>query len=64
MKLTFFRGTSLEPVPPVGKDENVRSVDVRESDELDEKQLAAWIRQAASIPGWDGGSTRSGGIPL
>jgi hypothetical protein len=28
-----------------------------------EKQLATWIEQAASIPGWDGGSTRSGGSP-
>jgi hypothetical protein len=41
----------------------VRSLDVRESDKLDEKQLATWIEQAASIPGWDGGSTRSGGSP-
>ena len=32
--------------------------------ELDEKQLATWIEQAASIPGWDGGSPRNGGIPL
>ncbi len=42
----------------------MRSLDVRESDELDEKQMAAWIEQAASIPGWDGGSMRSGGSPL
>ena len=32
-------------------------LDVRESDKLDEKQLATWIEQAASIPGWDGGSS-------
>jgi hypothetical protein len=42
----------------------VRSLDVREPDELDEKQLAAWIEQAAAIPGWDGGSPRSGGSLL
>jgi hypothetical protein len=35
----------------------VRSLDVRESDKIDEKQLATWIKQAASIPGRDGGST-------
>jgi hypothetical protein len=43
---------------------DVRSLDVRESDKLDEKQLATWIEQAASIPGWDGGSPRYGGSPL
>jgi hypothetical protein len=40
----------------------VRSLDVRESDKIDEKQPATWIKQAASIPGWDGGSTRYGGF--
>jgi hypothetical protein len=42
----------------------VRSLDVRESDELDLKQLASWIQQASSIPGWDGGRKRSGGSAL
>ncbi len=64
IKFSFFKGTSLEPVPPVGQFKDVRSLDVRESDKLDEKQLAAWIKQAASIPGWDGGSPRHGGSPL
>ena len=64
VKFSFFMGTSLEPVPPIGQDKTVRSLDVRESDKLDEKQLATWIKQAASIPGWDGGSRRYGGIPL
>jgi hypothetical protein len=54
LKLSFFKGALLEPVPPVGKVRDVRSLDVRASDELDEKQLARWIEQAASIPGWDG----------
>jgi hypothetical protein len=40
----------------------VRSLDARESDKLDETQLATWIEQAAFIPGWDGGSRRYGGI--
>jgi len=52
VKVTFFRGTSLRPVPPGGKGKDARWID------LDEKQLATWINQAASIPGWDGGSER------
>ena len=39
-------------------------VSARKPDKLDERQLATWIEQAASIPGWNGGSPRSGGIPL
>ena len=64
VKFSFFKGTSLNPVPPIGRHKDVRSLDVRQSDRLDEKQLAAWIEQAASIPGWDGGSRRYGGSPL
>jgi hypothetical protein len=64
VKFSFFKGTLLKPVPPVGQFKDVRSLDVRESDKLDEKQLATWIKQAASIPGWDGGSPRSGGSSL
>jgi len=64
VKFSFFKGTSLKPVPPIGKYKEVRSLDVRESDKLDVKQLAAWIKQAASIPGWDGGSKRYGGSAL
>ena len=52
VKFSFFKGTSLEPVPPSGVQQDARSLDVREFDELDEKQLASWIQQAASIPGW------------
>jgi hypothetical protein len=55
VKLTFFRGTSLDPVPPGGtaKSKEVRWLDVYEDDELDEAQLARWIEQAAALPGWD-----------
>src|SRR5262245_60506286 len=63
VKVTFFRGTSLRPVPAGGTGKDGRWIDVHE-DDLDEKQLASWIKQAAAIPGWDGRSTRSGGIPL
>ena len=53
IKVAFFRGTSLRPVPPgESKHEEVRYLDIREEDELDEAQMAAWIRQAAALPGW------------
>ena len=64
VKFTFFKGALLEPAPPVGQVKDVRSLDVRESDEVDEKLMARWIKQAASIPGWDGGSKRRGGSAL
>ena len=57
VKFSVFKGTSFKPVPPIGQFKDVRSLDVRESDKIDEKQLATWIKHAASIPGWDGGST-------
>jgi len=54
VKVGFFRGTSLRPVPPgESKQKEVRYLDIHEDDKLDEKQLATWIKQAASIPGWE-----------
>ena len=65
VKVTFFRGMSLRPLPPAAsKTREARYLDIYEDDELDEKQLAKWIKQAASSPGWNGGSPRNGGIPL
>jgi hypothetical protein len=53
VKVAFFRGASLEPLPPgESKHEHVRYLDIREEDRLDEKQLSSWIRQAAELPGW------------
>ena len=53
VKVTFFRGTSLRPVPPgESKHKEVRYVDIRENDQVDEAQMAMWIRQAAALPGW------------
>jgi hypothetical protein len=53
VKVAFFRGASLHPVPPgKSKHEEVRYLDIHEDDQLDEAQLAAWIRQAAELPGW------------
>ena len=53
IKVTFFRGAQLKPLPPVGsKDPNTRYVHLTEDEVVDEKQLADWIMQAAAIPGW------------
>jgi hypothetical protein len=51
VKVTFFRGTSLRPVPPGGKDKDARWIDVHE-DDLDEAQMESWLKQAAALPGW------------
>ena len=52
IKLTFFRGTSLDPVPPVAsKTPETRYFHIHEKDDLDEAQLADWIRQARALPG-------------
>jgi hypothetical protein len=51
VKLTFFKGIELRPAPPGGSAKEARWIDVREGD-LDEAQIRAWIRQAASKPGW------------
>ena len=52
VKLAFFRGTSLRPLPPgESKQENTRYLDIREEDELDEAQLADWFKQASEMPG-------------
>jgi hypothetical protein len=52
VKVTFFRGASLRPVPPgVSKHEDVRYCDLREG-ELDEAQMASWVKQAAALPGY------------
>ncbi len=53
VKVTFFRGTSLRPLPPVAsKGQDARHLDIRQDDPLDEKQFAKWVKQAAALPGW------------
>jgi hypothetical protein len=53
VKVAFFRGTSLRPVPPgASKSKDTRYVDIREGDQLDEAQVATWVKQAAALPGW------------
>ena len=51
VKVTFFRGTSLDPVPPgASKHKDVRYLDIHEG-QLDEAQLIAWVKQASRLPG-------------
>jgi hypothetical protein len=52
VKVAFFRGTSLRPVPPAeSKSKDMRYLDLHEDDPLDEAQLAAWVSQASQLPG-------------
>ena len=50
--MVFFRGTSLDPVPPVASENvGVRSFHVHEGEALDEKLVAKWVRQPSELPG-------------
>jgi len=52
VKVAFFNGTSLRPVPPgESKNEGTRYLDIHEDDELDEAQLTDWVTQASRLPG-------------
>jgi hypothetical protein len=53
VKVTFFKGASLDPLPPVeSKDEDTRYFHIYEDDQLDEELVTSWIKQAAELPGW------------
>jgi hypothetical protein len=53
VKVTFFRGTSLRPIPPgESRNKDVRYLDLHEGD-FEEAQLATWVKQAAALPGWN-----------
>jgi hypothetical protein len=53
IKVAFFRGASLRPLPPgESKQNDVRYLDIHEDDQLDETLVANWIRQASDLPGW------------
>lgn len=53
VKVAFFKGSSLRPLPPgESKDPNTRYLDIYEADRIDEDQVGDWIRQAAELPGW------------
>jgi hypothetical protein len=52
VKVAFFGGTSLRPIPPgESQQKEVRYLHVHEDDELDEAQFAAWVKQASRLPG-------------
>lgn len=52
IKVAFFRGAQLKPLPPVAsKQKDVRYFHIHEGDELDEKQFADWVKQASKLPG-------------
>jgi hypothetical protein len=52
IKVAFFRGSSLSPVPPgESKQKEVRYFHIHENDQLDEAQFAAWVKQASLLPG-------------
>ena len=58
VKVTFFSGASLDPLPPgPSKSKDVRYLDVREGDGFDEAAIAGWIEQASRLPGWTPGNS-------
>lgn len=53
VKVAFFNGASLKPLPPgESASDNTRYLDIYENDALNEKQLTAWVKQASKLPGW------------
>jgi hypothetical protein len=53
VKVAFFRGTSLHPLPPgESKQKEVRYLHIHEDDQIDEELVASWVRQASELPGW------------
>jgi hypothetical protein len=52
IKVAFFHGASLKPVPPVeSKHKDVRYFHIHEDDKLDEAQFTTWVKQASKLPG-------------
>ena len=55
VKVSFFRGAALSPVPPgESKQKDVRYLDIHEDDRIDETRFSAWVKQASRLPGWGG----------
>jgi hypothetical protein len=53
VKVAFFRGSSLKPLPPgESKVKGTRYLDIRENEKIDEKQVVDWVKQASKIEGW------------
>ncbi|MCS7062945.1 MAG: DUF1801 domain-containing protein, partial [Methylacidiphilales bacterium] len=54
VKIAFFRGASLRPIPPIeSKQKEVRYLHIYENDQLNQTPIADWITQAAALPGWN-----------
>ena len=52
VKVVFFRGAALRPVPPgASKQKDVRYLDIREGDALDDARFTSWVKQASQLPG-------------
>src|SRR5438093_8059937 len=57
LKLMFIRGTEIKPEPPVtpiGMGKSTRGVELKSVNELDEQQVASWMKQAAANPFFGG----------
>jgi len=55
VKVAFFEGALLRPVPPVTSAQSkVRYFHVHEGDTINERQFTAWVKQASKLPGWGG----------
>ncbi len=52
IKVAFFRGGALHPVPPeASKSGDTRYFHIYEGDDLDERQFTDWVKQASRLPG-------------
>lgn len=52
VKIAFFRGLSLDPIPPVeSKSQDTRYLHIHEDEEIDEAQFTDWVKQASRLPG-------------
>jgi hypothetical protein len=52
VKVAFFKGAALHPIPPgASKQQDVRYLDIRENEPLDEAQFSDWVKQASQLPG-------------
>ena len=52
IRVIFFAGNSLKPMPPLAAPPRARAVDVMNDEDLDERQFVAWLKQAQKLPGW------------
>jgi hypothetical protein len=52
VKVTFFQGSKLEPLPPAGKGRQLRGIELEKGGALDDRRMASWVRQAAALPGF------------